>query len=228
MKHFTSFLVSGIILFFLAISVNAQNYSFPDAWNNLYGFTLLKSRTSDIEINFSISEFSLNDVRINGEAMKDISISGNFLFNNEGAPNLPGNGKFIAIPNGCVPHVEIISSRKEVLNNIILPPHRISLKMMKKCSVHHNKDPRIYNVDALYPAGWAIFSETRQLRGIDAVMLGITPFQYNPVTKQLIVYRDMKVKISFQGGTGSFGENRLRSCWWIESWKMPFSIFTTT
>ncbi|MBK7172095.1 MAG: PKD domain-containing protein [Bacteroidales bacterium] len=213
MKHFTSFLVSGIILFFLAISVNAQNYSFPDAWNN-HGFTLLKSRTSDIEINFSVSEFSLNDVVINGEAMKDISISGNFLFNNEGAPNLPGNGKFIAIPNGCVPLVEIISSRKEVFNNINLAPAPNIPKDDEKGPLHYNKDPRIYNVDALYPAEPVILSETRQLRGIDAVMLGITPFQYNPVTKQLIVYRDMKVKISFQGGTGSFGEDRLRSRWW--------------
>jgi hypothetical protein len=45
-------------------------------------------------------------------------------------------------------------------------------------------------------------------------MLGITPFQYNPVTKELIVYRDLKVQVNFIGGNGKFGEDRLRSRWW--------------
>jgi hypothetical protein len=38
------------------------------------------------------------------------------------------------------------------------------------------------------------------------VNLGITPFQYNPVTKELVVYRDIEVEISFTGGNGHFGE----------------------
>nr|NQU92215.1 hypothetical protein [Bacteroidota bacterium] len=41
----------------------------------------------------------------------------------------------------------------------------------------------------------------------------VTPFQYNPVTKELIVYRDVKVEIIFEGGTGEFGTDRLRSRW---------------
>ena len=44
-------------------------------------------------------------------------------------------------------------------------------------------------------------------------MLGITPFQYNPVTKELIVYRDLQVQVDFVGGNGKFGEDRLRSRW---------------
>ena len=52
------------------------------------------------------------------------------------------------------------------------------------------------------------------IRGVDFVKLGITPYQYNPVSKQLIVYRDIKVEISFNGGNGHFGEDRLRSRWW--------------
>lgn len=46
------------------------------------------------------------------------------------------------------------------------------------------------------------------------VMLGITPFQYNPVKKQLIVYHNIRIEISFKGGTGTFGSDRLRSRWW--------------
>ena len=45
-------------------------------------------------------------------------------------------------------------------------------------------------------------------------MLGITPFQYNPVTKELIVYRDIKVEVEFIGGNGHFGADSFRSRWW--------------
>jgi len=45
-------------------------------------------------------------------------------------------------------------------------------------------------------------------------MLGITPFQYNPITKELIVYRDVEVEVSFEGGNNHFGEDRLRSRNW--------------
>ncbi|MDP8201843.1 MAG: C25 family cysteine peptidase, partial [Candidatus Tenebribacter burtonii] len=53
-----------------------------------------------------------------------------------------------------------------------------------------------------------------QMRGVDVVMLGITPFQYNPVTKELIVYRDLQVEVEFVGGNGYFGADNLRSRWW--------------
>ena len=58
------------------------------------------------------------------------------------------------------------------------------------------------------------FSEPDLVRGVDMVMVGITPFQYNPVTKELIVYRDIKIEVKFSGGNGNFGEERYRSRWW--------------
>ncbi|MFC1573367.1 C25 family cysteine peptidase, partial [Candidatus Eisenbacteria bacterium] len=51
-------------------------------------------------------------------------------------------------------------------------------------------------------------------RGVDVVRLGITPFQYNPTTKELVVYTELEVRVTFQGGNGHFGEDRLRSRHW--------------
>jgi hypothetical protein len=49
---------------------------------------------------------------------------------------------------------------------------------------------------------------------VDYVVLGITPFQYNPVTRELVVYRDLRVRVTFSGGNGHFGDDRLRSRYW--------------
>ncbi len=72
----------------------------------------------------------------------------------------------------------------------------------------------IYNTDEFYPAKPVKLSEQTDIRGVDAVMLGITPFQYNPVSKELIVYRDIEIEVTFEGGNGYYGDDRLRSRWW--------------
>jgi hypothetical protein len=53
-----------------------------------------------------------------------------------------------------------------------------------------------------------------QIRGVDCVILGITPFQYNPITKELIVYKDLRVRVDFEGGNRHFGDDVLRNIYW--------------
>jgi PKD repeat protein len=177
-------------------------------------FILQESKSNEVSIDFSITEFSLVDNIINGETMKEINLPGNFLFNNPGAPNLPGNGKIIAIPQGSIPELEIISSRTEVFENIYIAPAPDIPREDEKGPLHYWKDERIFSKNESYPLNPVILSSLINIRGIDAIMLGITPFQYNPVTKQMIVYRDLKIRIRFNGGSGKFGDNRLRSRWW--------------
>ncbi len=214
MKKLTFFFLLGVIaLMALTINTKAQKFSYSDAWDK-QGFILAKSQNNLIEVNFSINSFSLEDIQINGELMKDISLPGNFLFNDAGAPNLPGNGKILAMPTGSTPILEIVSLRTEVIDNVIIAPAPVIPKDDKPGPLVYSRNEEIYTSDTFFPAEPIKISAPMKLRGVDAVMLGITPFQYNPVSKQLVVYRDIKVRISFEGGSGNFGENRLRSRWW--------------
>ena len=77
--------------------------------------------------------------------------------------------------------------------------------------MHYEKNPAIYSVNAFYPAQPIKLSEVSKIRGVDVVLLGITPFQYNPVTKELIVYKNIDVEIRFEGGNSQFGENAYRN-----------------
>ena len=52
------------------------------------------------------------------------------------------------------------------------------------------------------------------IRGVDIVNVAISPFQYNPVTKELVVYTDVELSLSYEGGNGHFGDDRLRSPYW--------------
>lgn len=201
------------LMLFAFFSLQAQQYTYSDSWGNA-GFNLAASESSAIEVVYSVPMFALEDQTINGEAMKNIMLPGNFLFNDAGAPNLPGNGRYIAIPQGSVPTVRIVSQRTEVIHNVTIQPAPVIPTDNDNNPLDFTKNMEIYEKNAFYPASPVTISEVTQIRGTDAVILGVTPFQYNPVTKDLIVYRDLQIAIDCEGGTGVYGNDRLRSPYW--------------
>ncbi len=201
------------ILLFICQDSLAQIISYQDSWGN-HGLTLQEETNSKVIINYSLSNFYIEDIDIDGNQMKTIKVPEIFLPNDEGAPDLPGTGKYVAIPQYSQASVKIIASRTETISNIdIAPAPRIPLDT-EDGPLHYEKNMKIYSKNEFYPNEPVKIAEESSIRGLDVVMLGITPFQYNPVTKELIVYRDIKIEISFKGGNGHFGEDRLRSRWW--------------
>ena len=216
-KQFVSKLTSiGLMLvmmLFVANTAIADKITYDDNWGK-QGITVEKQSTSSVELNYSITEFFLESASINGESMNIVQLPGHFLPNDEGAPDLPGNGRYIAVPQGAVPIMNIISMNVETIQNVDLAPApRIPLDT-EKGPLHYEKNAKIYSKDAFYPAEPFKLSELTQIRGVDAVMLGMTPFQYNPITKELKVYTNVEIEITFEGGNGHIGEDRLRSRWW--------------
>jgi hypothetical protein len=193
-------------------SLIAQTIFFNDSWERA-GFNLAIEGVEGVEVVYSIQEFYLDEVDVKGISMKAIHLPGIFIPNNEGAPDLPGTSQYIAIPQGATAILNILSYRIETYQDVdVAPAPRIPLET-DNSPLEYNKDETIYSTNAYYPAEPFQLSKQTTIRGVDAVILGITPFQYNPVTKELIVYRDIKLEVNFEGGNGQFGDNRYRSRW---------------
>jgi len=201
------------LLLGIVFGIQAQQFTYSDSWGNA-GFNLVASESATVEVIYSVPLFALEDQTVNGEVMKNIMLPGNFLFNDEGAPNLPATGRYVAIPEGSVPSVRIISQRTEVIHNVEILPAPIIPLETDDSPLQHIKNMDIYGKDAFYPASPVIISEVSQIRGTDVVILSVTPFQYNPVTKDLIVYRDLQIALDCEGGSGIYGDDRLRSPYW--------------
>ena len=213
-RKLSSVLSCAFLFVFLTFSASpAENISFNDSWGNA-GYNLIYSDASSVEVIFSITDMAIEDMQINGQTMQIAALPGVILPNNPGAPNLPGMGRYIAVPEGAQANIKIVDFRTEVYQNIDLAPAApIQLDTDDSPPVYE-KDASIYQVDSYYPDTPVKVSSPTDIRGVDAVILGITPFQYNPVTKELLVYRDIKIKVDFIGGNGHFGEDRLRSRYW--------------
>ncbi len=205
--------LSLFMVFVFTAGLQAENIKYGENWGK-QGFNLVQSKTTNANVVFSVNEFNMDLMQINDENMHVLSMPGVMLPNEVGAPNLPGNGKFIAIPQGAKAVLEIVSMQTETYQNInVVPSHNIPFETSDDPLIYE-KNPEIYNTNGYYPAEPVKLSEISQLRGVDFVILGITPFQYNPVTKELIVYKNIEVNVRFEGGTGQFGDNRVRSRWW--------------
>ncbi len=209
---------TSLLILLLSIFVYAsgygqkETYSFSDSWGK-QGMTLKEAKNSSVEVNFSIQDFALVDKEVEKNILKQIEISGKFLPGEEGAPDLPGYAKYVALPNGATAELEIVNYQKEIIKNVDLAPAIDIPFVIQDEPLKHVKDPAIYSKDEFYPATPFLISEKTVIRGVEVVTLGITPFQYNPVSKELIVYRNIELKVNFNGGNGTYGEERLRSRW---------------
>ena len=88
------------VIFFISIAAYSQKVKYDDSWGP-QGFSMSKSATTGTEVVFSVREFSLTEDNIDGEEVRTLQFPGVFLPNDEGAPNLPGSSRYIAIPQGA-------------------------------------------------------------------------------------------------------------------------------
>jgi hypothetical protein len=205
------FLIAAFLMVFNA-SAQEKVYNYSNNWGN-EGLTIEKQNNQSISFNFSITKFSTITSVIKGESLQNISLTGCFLPNDAGYPDLPGNGKYIAIPQGCTPKLKVVSYQVESIKDIDITPAFVIPADIDNRPLVYERNMEVYSNDAFYPANPVTISEPGDIRGVDVVMLGITPFQYNPVTKELLVYKDIKIEITFEGGNGHFGDDAFRSRW---------------
>jgi hypothetical protein len=146
--------------------------------------------------------------------MNSVHLSGVLLPGEEGSPDLPVYSRYVAIPQGASVNVNISRKRSESVQNIEIAPAARIPKDNETGPLFYEKNRSVYSKNAFYPENIVQVSEPMKIRGVDVVLVAVSPFQYNPVTREMMVHRDIEFEVSFEGGSGQFGENRLRSRWW--------------
>lgn len=199
-----------VILLGFAMFSSAQTYVF-DENSQTNGFQIQSSSKDAIKISHSVHSFDLFDVDIQGENMKQLKYGLSMFPANEGTPDLGSAARYLLIPNGAQAKVHITHQDKVVYENIeIAPAAAIPFDTEEAKPA---KKGASYQKDAFYPAQIAQ-TETTEIRGMTFAIISVNPFQYNPVTKELVVYKNLEVEVEIIGGNGMYGENRFRSKYW--------------
>jgi PKD repeat protein len=207
-------LILTLLLLTLGLSTDVEIVTFEDSWAQDALFNVVSSTPTGVDLVFSTKQMYIENTMINGAEMNTIGVPGIFLPNDEGAPNLAGTARYIAIPQGSRAVYTIVRKRTEVYHDMDIAPAPVLPLDSDNAPLRYEKDLAVYGRNAYYPNSVVDLSEPIKIRGVDVVLLGVTPFQYNPVTRDLIVYTDIQVRVDFIGGNGHFGDDRLRSRFW--------------
>ena len=196
---------------FTASLATAQTFDYPVKGKQ--GFALTEKTRDGLHISYNLGQMTLSQLSYRGEEMSEISLSAITLPNNAGCPNLPVESRLLAIPQGATATLNVVHVETEILKNVNIAPALRIQSENEEPDMNYVKDMSVYGKNALYPAEPFELGSS-YIRGIDAVVVSISPFQYNPVTKELVVYTNIELSVTFEGGNGHFGDDRLRSPYW--------------
>ena len=178
-------------------------------------FEIVNSNRSNLELSLKIDKFSLEDSNLDGVEGQSIVLNGIFLPNEAGMPDLPVVSRYVAIPRGADVVLNVTHQVTETISNVDLMPAPELPLDNDKTPMKYIRDAKVYSTDAFYPAEPIIASKPMKIRDVDVAIVSVTPFQYNPVTKELVVTRELNLEVVFKGGDGNFGgDPRYRSTAW--------------
>lgn len=113
-----------------------------------------------------------------------------------GLPSLPSESRYIAVPQGATVNITVKENGSSTLNDIDLSSLAKTIK-----------GANIPNADI-------VTAQPTQIRGLDVVLISVTPYRYDSTKKHLEVVHDIDIDIRFEGGNGQFGESRYLSPDW--------------
>jgi hypothetical protein len=178
------------------------------------GLHIESSTASGLSLHYTLNEITVADYKNGDTQGQEIIMKGSFGSFSEGLPNLPFENHYIAIPRGAKVSVNVKGNGSQTLNGVdLLPAAEVILNNAAE-QPKLRKDMNVFGKDANFPAKNVTIAQATQIRGLDMVMLNITPFRYNPVKKTLEVIYDMDIEVSFEGGDGQFGDARYRNPAW--------------
>ncbi len=201
----------AVACFLFAGFAPAETVQFEENWGDP-GFTVVSQSPTGLEILYTVPSVTFDTIEVDGETMTTVGIPGVILPNNAGAPDLPGVGRFIAFPQHAAYKVEVLARKSVSYKMKVAPAAEIQAESDDSPPVYE-KDPAIYGLDAVYPPEPVLSSSPTTMRGVDVFILGITPFAYNPVREELEVFTNIRIKVTFEGGNGQFGDVSYRSRW---------------
>ena len=178
------------------------------------GLNIESSTASGLSLHYALNEITVADYDDGDAQGQEIIMKGSFGSFAEGLPNLPFENHYIAIPRGAKASIKVKENGCQTLNSInLLPAAEVILNNAAE-QPKLRKDMSVFGKDANFPSENVAIAQATQIRGLDVVMLNVTPFRYNPVRKTLEVIYDMNIEIRFEGGDGLFGDARYRNPAW--------------
>ena len=168
------------------------------------GFEISSSDLSRTDLNIRIPAISLMPIELNSTQYQEVLLPvaehmTNAEISEEGKPDIPALTTLVAIPDQAGVRLNVTNSGYDVFENIDLAPVQPAQPESDPTPVPFGIDNIAYSTDAFYPGELADVSKPAIMRDVRFVQVALYPVQYNPVRRELRVYRDLSVSLSYDG-----------------------------
>ncbi|MCD6170700.1 MAG: hypothetical protein J7J76_09160 [Candidatus Latescibacteria bacterium] len=165
---------------------------------------VLESGPQGVSLRFSPPQLEVGERRVDGETYTVLYSKGCGFTSEEGRPRIPTFGFALGIPPDA--EVEVTAagsepSRRQVgrlcpnpFLDLIQPSDEES-RIVERYEV----DKVFYSSSGPYPERVATIANLGYVRGNRLARLCICPFQYYPATGELLIFRKVKIRVSFSG-----------------------------
>ncbi|MDF1543855.1 MAG: C25 family cysteine peptidase [bacterium] len=121
-----------------------------------------------------------------------------------GEPSLPMLNKLIAVPMGCELRVDILSAEERIIDlsaegveELLMPVQPSLSKSDDPLAAEFIFDPESYSTPGYYQLPIVEAKIAGIMRGVRLAKLFVSPVQYDPLNKQLRVFTNISVRVSY-------------------------------
>jgi len=159
----------------------------------------VQSNKDIITITYQISEFTSEEVSINGNSYLRLALDDESNIMLKGKPELPNICRSIIIPDNLRMELRVTQSQYQEYEEMqIIPSKGHLLRTVNPEDVPYEFD-EMYNENKWFPEKIAELREPYILRDFRGLVVEINPFQYNPVEEKLRFYTDITIEVYSNG-----------------------------
>ncbi|MCD4650467.1 MAG: T9SS type A sorting domain-containing protein [Candidatus Cloacimonetes bacterium] len=163
-------------------------------------FQVTSQTLNDTELQFNLDNYQTQTINQRGELFQRFSHPQAVFTSEAGFAELPMFSTLVAVPGTGRITVEKISSNTEVISNINLYPSQ-GIDGEPE-GTQFVKNDEYYNTGAM-PEAMSVrrsniitASEPVLMRDLRLINVSVSPFEYNPVTRELTVHSDVQVRVT--------------------------------
>ncbi len=181
-------------LFFLTAIFLFQSIIWADP------IALLNDDGTNITLKFSQPGYLLENVNANGELCASVTSPGATVTKNKGEPALPFFTKSLLLSNNSSVSLEIVSSKTRTIKAGNIVPSKGLIKRTEDPSTIPYIFGDVYKKNELYPKSVAALGTPYIQRDVRGVVLEVYPYQFNPVTGDLVITEEVTIKVIEKSG----------------------------
>lgn len=185
-------------------------------------FTVLSESEEQIHLRLSTQQIPFAYTTIDGVEHIDFAKSFPVVMSHIGAPALPLFSTNIELPNLGNPTVQVLYTGNFLeMSNVRVAPSKGNLKRNVDPSLVPYVFGEYYQTNQIFPQDAHVHTDPFIMRDLRGLTIQLSPYQYNPITKKLVLYQELTVVVSYNKEVEGINEKTF-------TWNDPISKLMQT